>query len=230
MYAYMLTSDKLGDRVFSAESNPVTRPDLWPEFDRLRPLELRTWKDDKGIIVACKHLIEHPLTLGAFGDQTNTDDGLVFLPPSRDVKISEFRNPDVRNTITVELTKGDSIDIVPADMAPKDILFSPTGATLGGFSDDYAPRCLEYYEHQLIVDIESSKKNPDKEKVKKAQTRIDEMIGPLFLDALTRAYYITPELLMHCRWVASDDLVPVMQATWGMDPKKKLGEGVGLEP
>ena len=162
----------------------------------------------------------HPLT--AFADPVDTEDGLRFYGPS-DPQSVHLRQKPCMASVPVELLSGVTVEIPIAQAAPRKVLFAVGG--IGKDEPDEYER-LSYRLYDVVQEIDAINaairdgKPHDAELHESLADEYDSGTMRLAWLAFRIGYHVTEELLSAIGWVSTEDLLNILIASWGVDPKK----------
>jgi len=224
MYAYAV------DRRFSDGESVKD----WPELKRIRAAGQLTWWEEGGkTMVALKALMPKPLALHCFAEPRQTADGLTYYPPKETPTIGEVHHSldTLPYIIEIDLACGSPLEIVPSVMSPRRVLFGiDGGAEASDYLSEYARLSDELHQVALrVADLRSAIEAKSSDAKARGQLTqeleevlaIDERLTPkVALMAIQSAHYVTNEVLNDMGIITEQDLVPIVTAAWGVDPKK----------
>lgn len=145
--------------------------------------------------------------LEAFGASRDTSDGLVFYPSREEpTKIDLIRPEQHRlNGTWVQLSSGDSIFIALATETPRQmVLRAGGGIAFGKYQNEYG-----LLGHELFEPFFSPG----------GISYTDNRLGRLIFLATQQSYYVTEDMAEDLPWYSTADVVPIVHAIMGVDPK-----------
>lgn len=206
-----------------------TSAKTWPEWDRIQhagPWAFYGYQGGTAAVLtdeACGKAHDLEQSLGAPADCW---DGLRFYPP-QDPQLVSLRQRECAASIPVELQCGVTVEIPIAQAAPRKVLFA--GSSGKGAAGDY--ESLSYRLYDLLVDIhamarqQNDGKQIDQAAYEAAAEEYERDSVRFAWLAFKTGYRATEELLDAIGWVTTDDLLPILMASWGIDPKKAAQPG-----
>ncbi len=195
MIAYF--SDKTRDAMGASEH---------PVFSRLMGCGKWNWTkwEHAGKSGILAHLDQTPLTVGM--PEKTCPDGLVYFGYIKQPAQDDLARDNVPNSFAVELSCGRTIDIPLAIAAPKCLSFDGSGDD--GHATEFGREAFRIWDNIEL------KKFPNDMECRK-----------LIYLAINQTYKVTQELLTQLKWVADVDVVPIMLAISGRDPKSDAVAG-----